>query len=130
MVRTCARVAAAVLWLGCGVGAPSDPLPTDLLGVWRTRAPAYRDRSFELRPEWVVFGTSKYTTDLHPIEHVRVTPAGSTTRVVIAYRTDDGAVLELPLEWTPGDPQRLRIGRRQDVWVPEARAHWLSEETS
>ena len=130
MLWTCVLVAAAALWMGCGASPPSDPLPSDLLGTWRTEAPGYRDRHFELRPEWVIFGTSRYTAAMHPIEHVRVTPDGSTTRVLIAYRTDDGALLELPLEWTPGDPQRLRIGRRRDVWVPEARAHWLSEKAS
>lgn len=114
----------------CGIAGPPDTLPPQLLGIWRTDAPGYRDRSFELRPGWVLFGTGGHSVAMYPVDDVHVTRAGNVTHVVVAYRTEDDALLEVALEWTPGNPDRLRIGRRHDVWVPEARAHWLSEDDS
>lgn len=131
------RVAAAALVAcgvacaaACGIGSRSEALPPQLLHVWRTEAPGYRDRSFELRPGWVVFGTSRYTNVIHPIESVQTKRSGSSTIVTIGYRVDDGAVLELRLEWTPGAPDLLRIGHRHDLWVPEENATWLKENAS
>jgi hypothetical protein len=117
-----------VVLAACSAGE-SEILPPEALQVWRTDAPGYRDRSFELRDGWVVFGTGYYTHSIHAIDSVEVDAETETVRLEVAYRADDGESVPLRLVFTPGDPPALRIGSRSDVWVPEAHARWLKGDT-
>jgi len=112
---------------GCSDRAP-ESLPEELLQVWRTPGPRYRDRYFELREGWLVFGTGRYTSALHSIQKVTSEPATSSTRYTIEYRTRDGAVLPLEILHTPGSPAKLLLGNQPHAWIPEKHARWLEEE--
>lgn len=98
-------------------GCRAEPVPTALIHVWRTDAPAYRDRRLEIQKGMLVFGTSAYMSDLHPIVGVDSEPveAGSTL-YTIHYRADDGARLQLRVVLTPGKPDSLRIEHLDKVW--------------
>lgn len=115
-----------MLFAACGDG--TEALPPELLGVWRTEAPRYRDGHFELRENWVVFGASRFEESTHRIRSVRSSDAGDSTGYRIEYALDDGETALLSLLYTPGRPPQLRVGRREAPWVPEASAHWLEED--
>jgi len=113
--------------VGCGGGA-SEPLPDDLIQVWRNPAPGYKDRYFEIRKDWVLFGTSDFTFKMHPIERVQSERVGKTTEFTIEYRADDGEAVPVRLVYSPGSPPHLRIGIREDLWIPEKFASWLKKD--
>jgi len=114
---------------GCSERVP-ESLPAELLQVWRTSAPGYRDRHFELRDGWLLFGTGRFSSSMHEIEKVTSDPMDRGTRYTIAYRADDGSSYTLEIFYLPGNPARLRVGQQHDSWVPEKHALWLKEAAS
>ena len=118
-----------LLLSACSERAP-ESLPPELIQVWRTSAPGYRDRYFELRDGWLMFGTSRYFSSMHQIEKVVSDPTEDGTRYTIEYRADDGSSYTLEIVYLPGSPARLRVGQQRDSWVPEKHARWLKEAAS
>ena len=125
-----AIVAAGVCLLFAPVGCGSDPLPGDLIQVWRNPAPGYRDLYFEIREGAIVFGTGDHSSRMHSIESVQLQRVGGATEIAIEYRAEDGEAVPLNLVHTPGSPPRLQIGSRKDQWIPEKHADWLKDEQS
>jgi hypothetical protein len=108
--------AICVLVALAGCRAP-EPVPTELIHVWRTAAPAYRDRHLEVRKDLLVFGTSSYQSELYLIEGFDREPADAgSTRYTIHYRAQDGGLLQLKVLLIPGNPASLRIDHIDDDW--------------
>lgn len=62
--------AALVILIGCHA-AEIDGLPEGMVGIWKTSAPKYADRFFELKEnDLVSFGTGEGLTQIHPISSV------------------------------------------------------------
>lgn len=119
----------AVCLLAVASCTPEETLPPELLQTWRNPKPAYHGRYFELREGWVVFGTGRFTNEMHPIESVESTRRGATTEYVVRYKIEDTFV-DLRITHAPGPPASLRLGQRDDVWVPESAATWLEGASS
>ena len=117
MGRPWARAIAVLLVAMAGCRAEPPVVPAPLLHVWRTQAPAYRDRHLEIRRDMLVFGTSAYLSELYPIERVEAEPAEEGgTQYTIHYRAQDGGRLQLRLTLWRGKPDRLRIEHIDDIW--------------
>jgi hypothetical protein len=110
------------LALGTAACGTPEALPPQIYQVWRNPDPAYRDRYFELREGWVIFGTGSYTSTMYPIQGIDVERAGIRTEFNIEYLADDGALVPLRIVYTPGPPAQLQLGSRRDTWVPESAA--------
>jgi len=101
-------------------GWRAEPVPAALIHVWRTDAPAYRDRHLEIRSDWVVFGTGAYVSEMYPVVDVDSEPAeAGGHRYTIHYRADDGAQLQLRVVLTPGNPDSLRIDHTDEIWLAD-----------
>ena len=111
-------------------GSPNDPLPEEVICIWRNSAPGYADNYFEIRRDAILIGIDAYQFKMHQIVSVQSTPSPGLTEFRIEYRADDGEAVPLLLAYTPGNPPRLRIGARPDQWVPEEHAHWLKKKAS
>jgi len=110
----------AIALLCALAGCRAEPVPAALIHVWRTDAPAYRDRHLEIREDWLVFGTGGYGSELYPVVDVDSEPAeGAARRYTIHYRADDGARLELRVVLTPGKPDSLRIDHTDEIWLAD-----------
>ena len=109
---------------------PPEELPAELLTVWRTQAPGYEDRAFELRDGWVVFGTGRYSNDIHQIQSVHSESVPGGIRYTIEYRAEDGETVPLEIFYSAGPPIRLRVGQQRDTWFPEERDSEETKETS
>lgn len=57
VVRTSLFLASCLAALAACSSRKTEPLPGDLIGVWTTDTPRYRDRYLELREDAIVFGT-------------------------------------------------------------------------
>ena len=123
-------VARWVLMIALGIstlGCAEQTVPEELIHVWRTRLPAYRDRSFEVRADSIIFGTGGYSTVGHRIEGVEVEEsADGSFLCTLYYLTRDGGRTQVRLAFEPGSPDRLRFENRVEVWLREEDASWLA----
>ena len=108
------------LLLGACSGQARESLPGDLLHVWRTADPPYADRHFELRSDWIIFGTGRGGFSMQPILGVESEPGPSGSRVyIVRFREEDGANSEMRITYRPGPPPSLLLGKHDEVWVWE-----------
>lgn len=54
-------LAVLILFFGCQSGRPAR-LPSELIGVWETSAPEYKDCSIELTKDYIIFTNSRSAT--------------------------------------------------------------------
>ena len=60
-----------------------------LLGIWKTTAPKYAGRFFELATDIVAFGTGDGGTEVHSIARVEAAPEGQLRLYTVWYRTSE-----------------------------------------
>ena len=69
---------------------PANTLvPDDLVGEWHTSNANYSDRSFEIDPVSISFGTGAGTVTTGFIKGVSAVPQGARTLYTISYQTDE-----------------------------------------
>jgi hypothetical protein len=95
-----------------------EPPPAELVGTWRTAAPRYRDRVFEIREDAVVFGTGRFSgSRLHLLLGVeRDEPVDGWDVYRLHYREYDGAITPLEIHLWPGGSGTLRFANRAERW--------------
>jgi len=71
--------------------APNKRVPNDLIGEWHSTSLGYSDRSFELDPVSISFGTGSGTVSVGLIKDIEVSQQGSRTVYTISYTLDDSA---------------------------------------
>lgn len=98
----------------------SGPPPPEIQGVWRSTSAAYAERSFEVRPDSVIFGTGKYTMDIWPITGVTAEPSevpAADTLYTVHYVGPDQETLAVRVHYAAGPPATLRFDNRREVWL-------------
>ncbi len=65
-------------------------MPESLIGVWKTKTRKYRDRSFELQPDKVIFETGKETSDTNIVLGVETHDEKGRLLYDIGYLSSDG----------------------------------------
>ena len=104
-----ARWALALAFLAGPLGCAEQVVPPELIHVWRTDLPAYRDRSFEVRADLIVFGTGGQSSVSHRIEAVEVEETENGGLLcVLHYSGPDGG--PLAAGWRAG-PRVMDRGR-------------------
>ena len=81
------------LVLAVGLSAcTSDPssMPDSLIGVWKTNTRKYRDRSFEIQPDKVIFETGKETVDTNILLGIAAQDEDGRLLYDIDYLSSDG----------------------------------------
>ena len=105
------------LVFGC---APElEPTPSAILGHWSTEATRYRDRSLEIRPDAILFGTGPYSAPrLHILIGVESQPSSDPWNVCrLSYREDDGTVGQLEISYRDQPRPQIRFANRQEIWI-------------
>jgi len=64
-------------------------LPSELIGEWHTSNAIYSDRSFEIDPVSIRFGTGEGTATIGFIKKVSAVQQGARTVYTISYQTDE-----------------------------------------
>ena len=99
----------------------SESLPREMLGVWRSEEPRYKNRYFELRDDSVIFGTGVLQFDIHALDHVASEAnADGDRRYTIRYRTDDGETAAVEVLHHLGPEATLRFANHGEVWTPSS----------
>ena len=103
----------------CQSGMKS-PIPDDLIGVWRTLAPAYADRFFEIKTDQVIFGTGEGQSDTYPITKIRIEedPKEQGTLYVISYKNIEGQEYNFSFYYDPANQATIRFKNQKEmVWT-------------
>ena len=67
----------------------NTPVPDELIGEWHTSNAIYSDRSFEINPVSISFGTGGGTFTTGFIRKVSAVQQGARTLYTISYQTDE-----------------------------------------
>lgn len=80
----------SLITLASWVWQSADTLvPDELIGEWHTSNAIYSDRSFEIDPVSISFGTGGGTVNTGFIRKVRAVQQGARTLYTISYQTDE-----------------------------------------
>ncbi len=114
--RFLAVLALCTLILGCGT-KPYSTLPDELVGVWKTSAPKYADRYFELKRDTIDFGTGGGTASRHVIDRIEEAREGYQTLYTIFY-TEDGTKYQWSFYYDPVHGKSIRLKHQASiVWT-------------
>jgi hypothetical protein len=120
-LRHCAVGLGLLLALACGP-QKLDAVPSDLLGVWRTRAPRYEKSFFEVRRDKLVLGVSGLDLDVLPIEAIDWTSDVEGNAIYRFHFTADEGYPDVFLVTRVGSGTRaIRLASRADLWTPGSR---------
>ena len=109
----------ALVGFTAACGNEAIPVPEELARVWVTSEPRYRGRTFELRPDSLIFGTGANTFQEHAIERVEAgKPRKGWSHYTVFYREDDGAVVPIYLLHRPTSGGSMRFANRKETWQP------------
>ena len=105
----------------CACEPQSEALPSEMLQVWVSDAPRYRDRHFELRDDWVIFGNGNTGSNIHMVEHVASEPNPEGGRLyTIRYRAEDGTTTAVQVIHHPSPRATLKFVNHDEVWRPHS----------
>jgi hypothetical protein len=96
--------------------------PEDLIGVWKTSAPQYEDRFFEMKKDEIIFGTGPGTFDSHVINKVEMGKVrGEEGKLyTIYYKNQEGVEDKFSFYYNPGKGGAIRFKNQEKiVWTKE-----------
>jgi hypothetical protein len=100
-------------------------IPNHLLGVWRTNAPAYADRSLELTKETLTFETGSFRFDVYPVLGVESTDAGNNSiSYTIHYLASEDFTDRLQFTYRAGPAPTIRFAHRNELWRVSDSRSW------
>ncbi len=114
------RILVAFVTLVCLCGCRSvknKTVPDELVGVWKTSAPNYADRYFELKKDAIIFGTGKGSASVNAIlkvEEVREEKE-KVVLYVIHYTNEGGKDYLLSFYYDPTDAGRIRFKNQMQI---------------
>ena len=81
-------LAFAILTIFIGCPSKKDTtVPDELLGVWKTSAPKYADRYFEITKGVMIFDIGEGDVDSSPITSIETVSGGRHTLYTISYQS-------------------------------------------
>jgi len=96
-------IALAILAVMCGMQCQKKhAVPEELIGVWVTDDPLYRDHPFEIKKDTVIFeqGQGYFDFDVFPIAGLEKTKAEEGTLYTIYYIIPSGVNFEFAFYYT------------------------------
>lgn len=112
--------AIALIIVASWIWRPADTLvPDDLVGEWHTSNANYSDRSFEIAPVSISFGTGQGTVTTGFIKKVSAVPQGARTLYTISYTTDE-TVNQVSFYYETVKGKVIRFTNRESVaWTKD-----------
>ena len=111
-----------------GNAGASMPIPDPFVGIWKTTAPKYAGRFFQITKDIVVFSIGDGQTDMHPITNVEFLREKGRSLYTISYLSAEGAEHEFPFYYDHADDGLIRFKNQQEmVWKNYGRPLTLPE---
>ena len=97
-------------------------LPDELVGVWKTSAPKYAERSLEFTKGSIILGSGKGNFDPHPIANIETIREGHSILYAISHLNSEGQEYTLAFYYDPADGGVIRLKNQKTiVWKKERR---------
>lgn len=109
---------------GCG-SKSTETLLSELKGVWKTTAPQYADRFWEIRGNEIIFGTGGESFTSHTVFRVAEVVRDGKSLYTIFYSNPEGQEYRLSLYYNSGgDEAAVRFKNQQQIeWTREKREY-------
>ena len=116
------RIGLRALWVALLLAAPFtaacgeslEPVPPELLGVWRAQDPPYEGRTLTIGESTISFSQGGDAFEEFPIEGAEIREEGSSLLYVVRYRNADQVQsISLLYEW--GSEPAVRLKNRADI---------------
>jgi hypothetical protein len=120
--RIFAAFVTLVYLCGCRSGK-NKTVPDELVGVWKTSAPNYADRSFELKKDAIIFGTGEGKVSFNTILQVEEVREEKEKMVlyVIHYTGEGGNDYALSLYYDATNGGTIRFKNQMQIeWTKAA----------
>jgi hypothetical protein len=85
------------------------------LGLWKTAAPQYQDRFFEITKKTITFGTGNSNLKIFVVDHVSKIVVGKNTVYTITYDDVEGSDLKLVFYYSPKNGGVIRFKNKQEI---------------
>ncbi|MCZ6479433.1 MAG: hypothetical protein V3U42_06750 [candidate division NC10 bacterium] len=122
---TSTRIFIAMVLLATIMGCQSqkdNPLPANLLGVWKTSEPKYADRFFELTKDAIIFGTGGDNVDTYPIASIERTRDEEGLLYNIHYLNREGQQYTFSIYYDSTNHGVIRFkNQKHFTWTKEKR---------
>ena len=103
-------------------------IPDPFVGIWKTTAPKYAGRFFQITKDIVVFSIGDGQTDMHPITNVEFVVEQGRSLYTISYLSPQGEEYEFPFYYNPADDGVIRFkNQREMAWKNHGRPLTLPE---
>jgi hypothetical protein len=110
-----------IIFFAFQCGKKTD-VPDILIGVWKTSAPQYEDRFFEIKKDEIIFGTGEGTFDTHRIKNIEmeeVRGEGSSL-YTIYYKNLEGQEYKFSFYYDPIKHGVIRFKNQEKImWTKE-----------
>ncbi len=114
--RTIEALAIFVLLVVCGA-CNSTKLPSELIGVWRTDAPAYKGRFMKCDPKYIVLGIGDEKVVPRKVEEITKTTEGKETLYTLKTDEKDEGEYTFSFYYSPDDGGTIRFKNQPElVW--------------
>jgi hypothetical protein len=105
---------AAAAVLACGT---SDSVPTELLGVWKTKEASHAEAFFEIRPASLMLGIGRQPLEVLEVDDLEIEPDGQGNQVLrFSYQGESGS--EVLVVTQLRGRRAIRIGAGEGTWYP------------
>ncbi len=115
----------AFVILATFIGCPSKKdttVPDELLGVWKTSAPKYADRYFEITKGVMIFGIGEGDVNSSPITSIETASGGRHTLYTISYQNREGQEYRLSFYYDSAQDGVIVFKNQEDItWTKERR---------
>ncbi len=117
------RILAALAVFACLCGCESREsrtVPEELLGVWKTSAPKYRDCYLQLTEESIIFANTAVAGgyNMNRISKIEKVHEGEETLYTIHYKDSQGQEYKLPFFYHPSSGGAIRLkNQSQILWM-------------
>jgi hypothetical protein len=101
--------------LACG---PPESVPSDLVGIWKTRAPRHAEAFLEIRPTSVMLGLGRQQLDVLEIEDLDISRDAKGNRVFRFYYAADTGEREVFVITRMRGRRAIRVGSGEGTWYP------------
>lgn len=122
--RVCTIIIYLMVLSVCQCGKKTA-VPDDLIGVWKTTAPTYADRFFEIKTDEVIFGTGEEKFDTYPITKIKIEKNREEhgTLYIICYKNTAGQEYKFSFYYDPANQGTIRFKNQKEmVWTKKPRS--------
>jgi len=112
----------AIVFIGPACGEGGDPVPAELLGVWRAEDPPYTGRTVSIAETTISFSQGVHAYQEYPIVGAEIRDQGSSNLYVLRYKNGE-QVQQITFFHEAGPESALRLQNRAEIrWHREQSA--------